>query len=46
MVVDELSRRHAMVFVMEARILGLRFIKELYKEGQHFDPIFFSRKVV
>jgi len=35
-VVDALSRRHSLLAVMEARVLGFQFIRELYQHDEDF----------
>ncbi|XP_071689319.1 uncharacterized protein [Rutidosis leptorrhynchoides] len=37
--VDALSRRYSLLSIMEARVLGFSFIKELYEVDPDFDPI-------
>lgn len=35
-VADALSRRHALIVTMEARVLGFEYIKDLYGEDPYF----------
>jgi len=37
-VVDTLSRQHPLLAVMEARVLGFKFIQELYHDDEDFKP--------
>ncbi|GJT60714.1 putative gag-pol polyprotein, partial [Tanacetum coccineum] len=41
-VADALSRRHSMLSILEARVLGFSFIKELYESDLDFGPLLFS----
>ena len=41
-VADALSRRHSMLTILEARVLGFSFIKELYEVDPDFAPILCS----
>jgi len=36
--VDALSRRHSLLAMMEARVLGFQFIHGLYQEDEDFKP--------
>ena len=35
-IADTLSRRHSILAVMEARVLGFQFIRELYQDDEDF----------
>jgi len=37
-VVDALSRRQSLLVVMETRVLGFQFIRDLYLEDEDFKP--------
>jgi len=37
-VVVALSRQHSLLAVMEARVLGFKFIQELYHDDEDFKP--------
>ena len=39
-VVKALSRRDSLLAVMEARVLGFKFIQELYHDDEDFKPYF------
>ncbi|GJR08219.1 gag-pol polyprotein [Tanacetum coccineum] len=41
-VADALSRRHSMLSILEARVLGFSFIKELYESYPDFGPLLCS----
>nr|GEY36726.1 hypothetical protein [Tanacetum cinerariifolium] len=41
-VADALSRRHSMLSIFEARVLGFSFIKELYESDRDFGPLLYS----
>ncbi|GJU94207.1 putative gag-pol polyprotein [Tanacetum coccineum] len=41
-VADALSRRHSMLSILEARVLGFSFIKELYESDPDFGPLLCS----
>ena len=37
-VADALSRRHSLLAVIKARVLGFKFIQELYYDDEDFNP--------
>ncbi|GKA02997.1 putative gag-pol polyprotein [Tanacetum coccineum] len=41
-VADALSRRHSMLSILEARVIGFSFIKELYESDPDFGPLLCS----
>ncbi|KAF8097476.1 hypothetical protein N665_0288s0009 [Sinapis alba] len=41
-VADALSRRYALIATMEAKVLGVEFIKELYKNDPNMGEVFIS----
>ena len=40
-VADALSRRYTLLSVLETKLLGFEFIKDLYASDQYFKEIFF-----
>jgi len=38
MVADALSRRHSLLAMMETRVLGFQFIRDLYQEDEDLRP--------